>query len=419
MDRTDKDLMNEFKEFSTVMSEFGLEQVKTGMMIEAGSEGSETLFRLLSSSGQEIMTSNPHWQVSVSATAISALKKEDKPFFETKEESSREYKMRMIYGKIGPMAIFNMGKSLQENEEYLEIFRNLLLLLIIPFVLFSAAIGWFLSRKALSGLEEVTRTAGEISKGDYNKRVRVKKRSYEIDQLANAFNAMLDRIQALIKGMKEISDNIAHDLTSPLTRIRGIAEITLMNKKTLDDYDEMAASTIEECDTLIDAINTMLDVTEIEAGASETNYETVDLIQLVSDACELFQPIATEKNIKLNAIFSEKLNFISDRRKLQRMVTNLLENSIKYTEPEGTVTVSVKTEPHQIRIDFDDTGIGIPKADLDKIFERFYRCDRSRSQPGIGLGLSLAKAITKSLGGDIYVKSEVNKGSIFSVVLPP
>jgi signal transduction histidine kinase len=226
---------------------------------------------------------------------------------------------------------------------------------------------------------------------------------------------MLDRIQSLLKSMKEINDNIAHDLKSPLTRIRGIAEMILLKEKSIDAYKEMAASTIEECDALIDMINTMLDITEAEAGVNGVKAEEFELVTLIREACELYRPITEEKKINLKTDLPESLTFKTDRKKMQRIVMNLLENAIKYTPADGTVAVSAAAQNGEIRIEFKDTGMGISEDDLPHIFERFYRCDRSRSQGGVGLGLSLVKAYAESINGTIRVESALNQGSIFAL----
>jgi signal transduction histidine kinase len=233
--------------------------------------------------------------------------------------------------------------------------------------------------------------------------------------LSATFNNMLDRIQGLLHSMKEINDNIAHDLRSPLARIRGIAEMSLLKEKSIDAYKDMAASTIEECDTLIGMINTMLDITEAEAGVNGATAEEFELVSLITEACELFRPITEEKKINLKIDLPESLTFKSDRKKMQRIVMNLLENALKFTPPDGTVAISAAAHNGKIRIDFQDSGVGISESDLPHIFERFYRCDRSRSLGGVGLGLSLVKAYTESLNGTIQVESTLNHGSRFTL----
>ena len=276
-----------------------------------------------------------------------------------------------------------------------------------------------MARRAVSGVEAITRTAQSISGGTLEKRVPVKTRGDEIDQLSMTFNQMLDRIQALVTEIKEMSDNIAHDLKSPITRIRGIAEVTLTNGKSMDEYETMAASTIEECDRLLDMINTMLMISKTESGVDKLLREEIDLAGLVREACELFEPTAEDKRVTLSYDVPDKSHLIGDKRMIQRMLSNLLDNAIKYTPSGGTVSVSVsENDGRNIVITVKDTGIGISPSDLPRIFERFYRCDQSRSEPGIGLGLSLARAIARAHGGDITVVSRLNQGSTFTITLP-
>ena len=417
---SDSELIEEIEEFGTIMDEGGIEHVKKYMAVEVESEEEEIFFRLLSSGGRVVaMNGKPFWnRITPAENIFEILQHDKKPVLSTLELPDYRFKVRTIYGMISPEMVLQVGISLEENEKYLKIFRRLLLNLIFPLFLISTVIGWLLARQALKGVEEVTLTAMDITKGAYDKRVRVKKRLLEISRLANTFNTMLDRIQALLKGMGEVTDNVAHDLRSPLTRIRGIAEMTLVGKSSISDYEKMAASTIEECDNLINVINTMLDITETEAGVGRFGKETVDLKKLLTDACDLFQPVADEKNIRLLTRLPDELVIRSDKGRLQRMLTNLLENAIKYTEPGGKVTISAYKDNGQVYIGFADTGIGISETDLPKIFDRFYRCDNSRTQPGTGLGLCLVKAIANALGGDIRVTSKLGEGSTFSVSLP-
>jgi heavy metal sensor kinase len=275
-----------------------------------------------------------------------------------------------------------------------------------------------MARRAVSGVEAVTRTAQKISEGTLDERVPVKARGDEIDQLATTFNQMVNRIQTLLTEIKEMSDNIAHDLKSPITRIRGIAEVTLSTGKSLNEYENMAASTIEECDRLLDMINTMLMISKAESGVDRLSREEIDVDGLVREACELFGPIAEDKGVTLSYDVPNKSHLIGDHRMIQRMLSNLLDNAIKYTASRGAVSVSVSEDERDVVITVKDTGVGISPSDLPRIFERFYRCDQSRSEPGIGLGLSLARAIARAHGGDITVMSTPNQGSTFMITLP-
>ena len=250
----------------------------------------------------------------------------------------------------------------------------------------------------------------------------MKARGHEIEQLAITFNSMLDRIHLLVTGMREMTDNIAHDLKSPITRIRGTAEVTLTSGKSTDEYETMAANTIEECDRLLEMINAMLDISEVESGASRLKTKELDITAVIRNACDLFQPIAEDKGIIIVSKVPAECRVYGNIQSLQRLVANLLDNALKYTPSGGTVTVSADGNEDQVVISFNDTGIGISENDLPNIFKRFYRCDQSRSKVGVGLGLSLAKAIAKAHGGDVTATSMPGKGSTFTVMftyLPP
>jgi len=276
-----------------------------------------------------------------------------------------------------------------------------------------------MARRALAGVEAVTKTARLISRDALEQRVPVKARGDEIDQLATTFNSMLDRMERLITGMKEMSDNIAHDLKSPITRIRGIAEITLSTGKSLPEYESMAASIVEESDRLLGMINTMLVISKMEAGVGDMDSGDMDLVVIAGEACQLFDPIAEDRGIVLSCTLPPALAFTGDTGKIQRMISNLIDNAVKYTPQGGRVTLSLTEEgTGAISLAIEDTGMGIAEADLPHIFERFYRCDESRSEEGTGLGLSLARAIARAHGGDIGAESTPGSGSIFTVTLP-
>ena len=271
----------------------------------------------------------------------------------------------------------------------------------------------------MSGVESLTRTARQISEDDLDTRVPVRHRLDEIDGLAVTFNQMLDRIQVLITGVSQMNDNIAHDLRSPITRIRGLAEVTLTSGQSMEEFRIMAGNTIEECDRLLDMINTMLAISSTEAGVNPLRRSDVDLATLVGEACELFRPLAEDKQIQLHCHLPELVHIKGDQRMLQRLVANLVDNAIKYTPGGGQVNVSLKlVRPRQACLTVSDTGIGIATEDQSRVFDRFFRSDQSRAKAGAGLGLSLAKAVARAHGGEIHLQSHVNLGSSFTVWLP-
>ena len=361
--RTDEELYSEISEYSSLLSLKGIDTLKTALVLEAESEGVDKIFfRIAGPDGREIAASNmSSWgNIGISRMALKRLKKSNH-VFETMTIPEHQHKVRILYGIIAPDTILQIGFSLEDNERLLKIFRKIFGSTMAMLIVLAALIGWFMFRWALLGVEEVTRTAKEISKGAFERRVHVKIKGDEIERLVNTFNEMLDRIEALIKGMREISDNIAHDMRSPITRIRGITEVALSTCNSMDEYKAMGAKTIEECDRLLEMVNTMLDISEIEAGASRLEMEKTDMARLVRDVCELFQPTAEEKGIHIISEISEGSFAYGDIQKIRKMVVNLLDNAIKYTPSEGTVTVSVNVDAGKVVISVNDTGIGMSR----------------------------------------------------------
>jgi heavy metal sensor kinase len=421
-DRTDQELLGQAREFSAVLSTRGLESVKSLAMLEAQAAGvKKVFFRLLSSRGEVFSSSNmSYWQdIHIRQEAIKELLRDRKNVFETFSIPNRKDKVRVAHVLIGNGVILQIGQSMEADSRFIDAFKNIFLVTMVLLLGLAAGVGWFMARRAVSGVEAVTRTAQEISAGTLDKRVPVGTRGDEIDQLAATFNQMLGRIQALITEIKEMSDNIAHDLKSPITRIRGMAEVTLTTGKGVEEYENMAAGTVEECDRLLDMINTMLMITKTESGVHPLDYQQVDMPRLVRDACELMGTVAEDKGLSLACETPETLPLVGDPRMIQRILANLLDNAIKYTPSGGSVRVSLSAiDGGEALVTVQDTGMGIPPDDLPHIFERFFRCDQSRSEPGTGLGLSLARALARAHQGDITVTSTLGQGSTFTLTLP-
>jgi signal transduction histidine kinase len=311
------------------------------------------------------------------------------------------------------------GISHHALSELREDFRGYFGVPLVIVIALSGAIGWFMARRALSGVDEVTRAAVDISRGALDRRVPLTGRDDEIDRLARSFNTMVEHTQVLIEQMKEITENIAHDLRSPITRMRGLAEMTLTGRSTDEATASMAGLIIEECDRLLELINTMLDISEAEAGLAKLDMEKADLAALVNDLRDIFLLSAEEKHIELRTTGTEgPVPVICDRRRLQRVFANLLDNALKYTPAGGLVTISVADDSGRATVTVEDSGSGISDEDLPHIFERFFRGEKSRSTPGNGLGLSLVRALTMVHGGSVSVASTLHEGSRFTVTLP-
>ncbi len=421
-DRTDQELMGQARRFAVLASTEGIEEAKKAVIAESQAAGvRKVFFRMLYADGVAFSSSNmSYWKdIGIHVNAIRELVEGADHVFETMSMPERGDEVRILYVMLGPGIILQIGEAMKETSGFLDAFRRIFIVTMAFLIVLAAGIGWFMARRAVSGVEAVTRTARKISAGALDQRVPVNRRGDEIDQLAVTFNEMLDRIEALIKEMKEMSDNIAHDLKSPITRIRGSAEVTLSTSGSMEEYENMAAGTIEECDRLLDTINTMLMISRTESGVDRPSPEKMDAAELVREACDLYEPAASDKGIILNCHIEEDIATAGDKRMIRRMVANLIDNAIKYTPAGGQVDVRLsRSAADRVALTVSDTGTGISGEDLPRIFDRFYRGDRSRSETGLGLGLSLARAIARAHGGAITVTSTPDKGSAFTVTLP-
>ena len=417
----DEDLLSEAKEFKAIYSEVGIWGLNTDFRREAKASGIRRVFFLLLSEKSEVLASSDltHWG---GEEAFNLRFKElpvKAPLFRTLSFPNHHHKVRALFMPTGDGKTILVGESRRDTDVIMERYRETFGVAIAVMIICGALLGWFLSRKAMAGVLRITQTATQIRQGDLSKRVPIGNEGLEIDNLARAFNEMLDRIELVMRELKEVTDNIAHDLRSPVTRMRGIAETTLTGDPSLEELKEMAASIVEESDRLIGMINTTLEITKTESGVAELNLSRLELGSIVSEAAEIFLPLAEEKGIEMKVhLLSQAVEVEGDRAKLQRVVANLLDNAIKYTPEGDRIEVHLRRKDHQVEIEVIDSGMGIPEEDRERIFERFYRGDKSRSTPGSGLGLSLALAFVKAHKGAITVESSPGNGSRFTVTLP-
>ncbi len=420
--RIDDDLMEDVEELAVLFKEGGLSELNREFNEDIASDGTDKVFfRVVGPDAKTLLSTDlSAWFGLPPADSVRDLMPENPGFsLKTVSIDGHQYPARIITAFIDDGNIIQMGESLEESGSFLKEFRNVFIVTVPLIVIIACLFGWFMARKALQGIREVTAAAIDITKGDLQRRVPETGRGDEIDILVNTFNTMLNRIQSLIASMREMTDNIAHDLRSPLARMRGIAETTLLNDSTVNDFKWASGNTVEECDRLLHMINTMLDITESETGILKRTMTIVNMANIINDACDLFQPLAEDKNIQLICCSKENVTVYGSIQHLQRMIGNLLDNAIKYTDKGGSVTLDLYQKNKRVVINVSDTGVGIAEKDFPNIFKRFYRCDQSRSQPGSGLGLSLAQAIARAHGGDISIVSAIQKGSTLTISIPP
>ncbi|MEI9405050.1 HAMP domain-containing sensor histidine kinase [Mesorhizobium argentiipisi] len=293
--------------------------------------------------------------------------------------------------------IMLVGRDLGEPERFRAVISRALTLALGMMGLGGILIWFFVGRAALKRIDSVSDASRRIMGGDLSGRLPVTGAGDEFDRLSENLNSMLARIAMLNEGLKQVSDNIAHDLKTPLTRLRNRAEATLAGRHKIEDYRQALEGTIAESDQLIKTFNAILMISRLEAGYSSEQTGPVDLAATVSDVVELYEPVAEEAGVALEATAPEALTINGNRELIGQALSNIVDNAIKYSTDAAEapkVRVALERVGNEVKLTVTDNGHGIPDdADRARATERFVRLEKSRSQPGSGLGLSLAKAI--------------------------
>ncbi len=253
--------------------------------------------------------------------------------------------------------------------------------------------GWLMSAGVVRRLESINQTSREIMAGDLSRRIPLNGSGDDFDQLAASLNRMLERIEALMSGVRQVSDNIAHDLRTPLTRVRTKLELLRSDLDGCASARVLAGETIADTEEMLATFNALLRIARIESGGRRAAFAPVDLAALMRDVAELYEPLAAEKGQTLSLGVGEALWIIGDRDLLFQALANLLDNAIKYTPPDGSIRLSGRLQDQGVTVTLLDSGPGIPVDARERVLDRFVRLDDSRSTPGSGLGLSLVKAV--------------------------
>jgi hypothetical protein len=325
-----------------------------------------------------------------------------------------------------------VGRDLEERERLFGIIANAGQWSLALVIVLGLAGGFFVSRRVLSRIDAMTATAQTIMAGDLAGRLPVAGTGDELDRLAEHLNAMLERIEALMRGLKEVSDNIAHDLKTPLTRLRNRCEEALRGNTGIAGYRAALEATIAESDDLIRTFDALLMIARAESGQARDNMTEFDAAEIARDVGELYEPLADENGLALKVEAPSAAPVRGNRELISQALANLIDNAIKYAKPNGTmngeingaangvpaeIVVKADNEGDRIVLTVADRGPGIPEADRGRVVERFVRLEQSRSAPGSGLGLSLASAVARLHGGEL--KLEDNHPGLRSIIALP
>ncbi len=406
------------REYSSRYAQGGLPALARAVDIEQRSGRHERLFVRVVRAGTEtvFVSMPPEW----SDFDVSALGGRT-GLWEQAQSGSRAARLEVASAQLADGTLLQVGKSTENREALLDRFRTIVALVSVAIVLTGLAGGILVTRRMLEPIHRLIAAVSRITRtGNTETRVPVGTDRDAIDELSTLFNEMLDRISTLIEGMGSALDNVAHDLRTPMARLRGVAERALATGDG-EAQREALSTCLEESERILAMLDTLMDISEAETGTMRLALADVPLSSLVKEVVSVYEDVADEKQIEIRTSVDDGLTVSGDRDRLRQVLANLLDNAVKYTQSGGRVTVSARgngPDMREVLIEVADTGSGIAAHDLPRIWERLYRGDQSRAERGLGLGLSLVRAIVRAHGGTVDVATEPGRGSTFTVRLP-
>ncbi len=314
-----------------------------------------------------------------------------------------------------------VGRDLGEQQRFKEVLAGAMRVWLLV-VLAMAGVSWlFVSRYVLRRIDAMAATGNQIMEGNLSRRLPVAGNGDEFDRLALSLNGMLERIEQLMQGLRDVTDNIAHDLKTPLTRMRTRIEAALRDGGTGTDYRQAMEETLEDCDGLLRIFDALLRIARVESMSPEAGHEQVDLKQVALEVADLYQPVVEDDGGSLTVVGEGEFQALANRELVAQALVNLIENALKYGQPEDgqplAITLKLEQEHDRIAISVADNGRGIEEKDRGRVLDRFVRLEESRTEPGYGLGLSLVKAIARLHGGSLAL-GDAGPGLVARIDLP-
>jgi signal transduction histidine kinase len=409
-------IQSTLREYATRYQAGGLPALARAIEIEQRSGTREPLFvRVIGPFEDVLLYSLPEtW----GAFDLSELAGEPNDVWAQVRARDRNAILEVATINVGNGSVLQVGKTSEARNQLLSNFRRVLVLGAGAALIIGMAGGLFLTRSTLKPLRDLRDAVRRILQtGQTDDRVPVYGTDDAVDELSTLFNAMLARITTLIHGMRNALDHVAHDLRTPLTRMRVTAEAALASNDP-ERYREALSDCLEESERVSSMLTTLMDISEAETGTMTLHTVPVELSRLVAEVAELYEDAAEAAGVALHTSVAPALTVNADRDRLRQALANLVDNAIKYTPRGGRVDVAASVEVGAAVIRVADTGPGISEQDLPRIFDRLYRGDQSRATRGLGLGLSLVRAYVEAQGGSVKVESKLGGGSTFTIRLP-
>jgi two-component system heavy metal sensor histidine kinase CusS len=334
--------------------------------------------------------------------------------------SFRALAVRVPRGARRDMWTVQVARDRGHHELLLANYRRGLLLTLAITVVACPLVAFHIARRGLRPVHVISETARHIGSATLSARIESAGYPVELEALAETFNAMLDRLDDSFRRLSQFSADIAHELRTPIHNMRGEAEVVLSRARSAEEYKEALTSCLEESVRLSELISKLLFLARAEGPATQLEREPVDVVRELAAVRDYYAEAAADARVTLSVAAGDQVEVAADRGLLQDAITNLVANSLTHTPPGGSITLAAGFDRGRVRIEVRDTGSGIPAHDLARVFDRFYRADRSRSsRPGsVGLGLAIVKGIIRFHGGETEIESEVGKGTRVALIIP-